>query len=1022
MNWLPQLSVDRPITSIMFFISICVLGIIAWIRIPIELLPKGTASGNLWVQVPYTDSQPRATEEAITLPVEDRLSDIEGLKSIRSTSRAGNASFSLEFHRSISMDNAYNSVVDRLERAMLDLPDEADRYYIFKWDASDAPIIWLAAGIDGNEEDRHNVLNDIIKPKFERVPGVGSVDAWGPAPKKIFVGFSRDALMNHRLNQFEIIQKIRSESFQMPNGRMVENGTVSYVRSLAQINNLEALKQFPASENLSLNQVANISMNLALSGDISRIQGKQGAGVSIRKESDANTVATTSALLEAMEDLKSNHPVDFFVFFNQGELIKGALNNLKESAMTGGFFAVFILYLFLRNLSMTLLIAACIPFTLVMSVATLYLRGSSLNLLSLMGLMLAVGMVVDNAIVVVESIYAKRLDGESAKSAAVSGSVEVALAISLSTLTTVAVFLPVILMNQDTEYSLFLIELGFPIVIALGASLLAALAFTPLTTTFLKSERGDLVVPRGVIWLTQKYRSILKWILNQKSDSILALLCLSVLTIALPVRSVGCSSTDEDASEFVINYEVPPQLNYNERLNVVKKIEEVVEDNKERWGVRFYYSRINNGSNNGRCEVYLHEDKDKSLVSSEIAIKEAQDKLPEIPGVEMNIGWSGSYAESRSFELILRGDQTSTLEDLAKDTAQVLKGVEGVMSVDLALEEGSLPELQLSVNRQSASRYGLSAQTIAWTVASALRSNDLPDQKIGSKSIDVIARFQYSDRSDMNKLLDFPVLSTSTMQLVPLRKLVDIKTAPSLQTIRRRNRTSSYPISISISENANIDTVRSNVNVALSELEFPTGYGFDPPFDPDDLEDQTAMQLSLLMSIVLVFLIMGALFESFLLPMAIITTIPMAALGAFWVLYISDSGMDNIAGIGLVILVGVVVNNGIVLIENINRLREAGLDRNTAILEGGTRRLRPILMTALTTIFGLLPMAFGGTSEGGISYASMGKVVTGGLATGTFLTLFFVPLLYVLLDDMKEGASRWLAWAAPSLKNNSIAK
>ena len=252
--------------------------------------------------------------------------------------------------------------------------------------------------------------------------------------------------------------------------------------------------------------------------------------------------------------------------------------------------------------------------------------------------------------------------------------------------------------------------------------------------------------------------------------------------------------------------------------------------------------------------------------------------------------------------------------------------------------------------------------------------------------------------------------------MVPLRKLVDVSTSPSLQSIRRRNRVSSYPISISISEDAKIEDVRSNVNAALNTLDFPAGYGFDPPFSADDLEDQTAMQLSLLMSIVLVFLIMGALFESFLLPMAIITTIPMAALGAFWILYLSDSGMDNIAGIGLVILVGVVVNNGIVLIENINRLRESGLDRNNAIIEGGVRRLRPILMTALTTIFGLLPMALGTTSEGGISYAAMGKVVTGGLATGTFLTLFFVPMLYVLLDDLAKGANRWLIWAIPALK------
>ena len=339
------------------------------------------------------------------------------------------------------------------------------------------------------------------------------------------------------------------------------------------------------------------------------------------------------------------------------------------------------------------------------------------------------------------------------------------------------------------------------------------------------------------------------------------------------------------------------------------------------------------------------------------------------------------------------------------------------MSAEIGLEDGAPPEIQLVVDRDAAARYGVSAQTIGWTVASALRSNTLPAQQLEGKEIDVIARFRYQDRSDLDKLLDFPVFSAATGQIVSLRKLVQVNNAPSLRNIHRKNRTTAFPINISITNDADIMVVRERVNQALGDLEFPLGYGFDPPFDPDDLEDQSAMLLSLFMSIALVFLIMGALFESFLLPMAIITTIPMAALGAFWILYFTDSGMDNIAGIGLVILVGVVVNNGIVLIENINRLREEGVERDEAILEGGVRRLRPILMTAMTTIFGLLPMAMSTAAEGGISYAPMGKVVAGGLATGTFLTLFFVPLLYILLDELKAGAVRWVVWAAPSLKN-----
>jgi hydrophobic/amphiphilic exporter-1 (mainly G- bacteria), HAE1 family len=1007
----------------MVFLALCVLGVIAWFRIPLELFPGSFSGSSLWIWVPYRDAPPREAEEQVLRPIEEHFSDIQGIKNIRANARTGNISFKLDFHRSMSMDNAYNTVVDRMERSMADLPEEVEQYFVFKWDASDAPILYAGIGIEGDEEEQYKIMEKVIKRRLSRIDGVGEVDAWGTDPKRVFIDFSRDELMSSRMGLWEIIQKLQSDNFQLPSGRIIEDGKVHYLRSIAKYSSIQELNEYPLREEVQLDDIASINYRLDPTANISKVDGKDGAGMSIRKESDANTVATTQAIKKEMEAMQNDPkiPVSFFTFFDQGELIKGALDDLKEAALTGGIFAIVTLFIFLRNIPMTILIAACIPFTLVISVAAMYLTGGSLNLLSLMGLMIAVGMVVDNAIVVVEGIYARRISGEEANSAAINGASEVALAITLSTMTTLAVFLPVILMNQDTDYAFFLGEIGFPISWALGASLLAALAFTPLTTTLLKAkEGGKLQEAKWIISLISMYQRTLHWILRRRMDAIFGLLLLSILTYALPFKTIGCSGDDDGGfGDFSIRYSIPPQYGYYDRVKIVEDVEAYVQKHKEEWDVDVFTSRLNGSSNTGSTTIYLNTDDPK--IPPEEVLEIAKKGLPEIEGVKLWVGWDGSR-DNLQFTLTLRGENLNTLNDLGEKVTSILHEVPGILSIDQELEDSSTPEVQLIVNRNAASKYGLSATDIGFTVGSALRANSLPKQQIDDKEVDVVARFQYKDRSDLKKLLTFPAWSNSTQQMIPLNQVVDIKMAPSIRGIERTNRQTAYPITINIDQQVEMDQVRSRVNNILASMSFPTGYGFDPPFDPDESADLAALQLSLVMSIALVFLIMGALFESFLLPMSIITTIPMAAFGAYWALYITGTPMDNIAAIGLIILIGVVVNNGIVLIELVTRLRNEGMDRIEALIQGGGRRLRPILMTALTTIFGLLPMAYGGGSSSGISYAPMGRVVAGGLAAGTLLTLFFVPLLYIILDDIRKGASRWVSWAKGTPNHQSKAE
>jgi len=1032
-RWLPWLSVHRPITVVMGFIALMVLGAIAWTRIPLEMMPGGFELNEMWVWVPYRDSTPQENENTLVKPIEEQLSTVEGLKSLSSRASSGNASFSLEFHRSIGMDAAYNEVVDRMERAMADLPDDVDRYWIWRWNPSDEPIMWAGMSFPDEVEDPYSLANDVIGKRIERVPGVGKVDVWGVDARRVFIDFSLDALVQHGLDLGSIMRDLGADNFQLASGRIVDRGQVRYVRSLARWEDLDTLRQHPVAPGITLSDIANIEYRLDPSASIAHIDGDDGAALAINKESGANTVGTASAVVEAFRELEDDPRLKgarIFSFFDQGQLIQESLDNLVQTALTGGLCAVVVLFAFLRDWRMTGLIAACIPVTLLLTVTILYFTGGSLNLLSLMGLMLAVGMVVDNAIVVVEAIYARRQVGEDRAHAAVDGAAEVGLAITMSTLTTMVVFLPVILMSGDANFSFFMGQIGFPVVFALATSLLVALLFTPLTTTIIKGQRtasGAEVIqpePRWVSWLIGHYRRGLSWVLNNRTDALVGAVALFTISYVLPFKAVECTpSAEGNINDFVVRYEVPTDFTYSERADVVDTFEQWVDDHHDAWGVKVHRSRLSANSSHGRTYVYLEEDPPEGTLSRDEVLEDARSSLPQLPGVVASIGWqSQGNGEDRSVELVLRGEDTQTLRSLSEEVSRRLRAVEGVMSVTDGLESEGGRELQLVVDRDAASRAGISAMAIGQTVGFALRSSQLPEYHDNGREVDVIARFRLEDRQDVDRLLDFPMWSATTGQVTPLRALVHSEVTPGIGEISRRDRTTAWPITVDLDEDTDMGTAWGRVDAALADFELPQGYTWDKGGRFDDQgADNEAMLLAVGMSIVFVFLIMGVLFESFLLPLAIITTVPMALFGAWWTLYLTGTGMDPMGGIGVVVLIGVVVNNGIVLIDLVTRLRHDDMPRTEALVEAGRRRLRPILMTALTTIFGLLPMAMGGASFIGIPYAPMGRVVAGGMVAGTFLTLFFLPYLYSVLDDMRTTARHWLGWVTRPRRHSSKA-
>jgi hydrophobic/amphiphilic exporter-1 (mainly G- bacteria), HAE1 family len=1013
-QFLARLSVGRPVTVAMTFLALLLMGAIAWVEIPVEMMPGRFTLNRMWVWVPYKDSSPRETERQIVRPMEDQLATAPGLKEMDTRASRGSARASLSFHRSISMDAAYNAVVDRMERAMSDFPDDVEQYWIYRWNPGDEPILWGGMSFPTEVEDLHHLVTEVIQKRIERIPGVGKVDIWGVNPKAVFIDIDRNALIAHNINLMEVMGALGSDNFQMATGRVVDAGKVRYIRSLARYEDLDVLREYPIGNGLVLSDIAKIVHRPNLSAAISRIEGRDGVAFGIYKESDANTAEVSEAIAETFESLQADSAskgVEFVTFFDQGEMIQNSIDNVLNTAMWGGLFAVIVLFAFLRQWRMTLLIAACIPFTLLVTVSITFFAGRSLNLLSLMGLMLAVGMVVDNAIVVVESISVRRQRGEDVAHSAVNGTIDIGLAISLSTLTTVVVFLPIILMSGDADFSFFMSELGMPVVWALGASLLVALFFTPLTTTLFKTAT-TIADPAWVTHLKGRYRQALAWMLGHRTDTLVSVLGMLFITIVVPVEAVGCNeSEDNNFNEFSIRYQVGVDANYYDRRDLIESVDAYVEENKIRWGVRTWRARMRDNSQWGTTSVYLESKRTDEMMSRKDVLEDAKTGLPEVPGASLRIGRGGSDGPPRNqLNVYLHGEDTPTLERLGDAVQRVIEGIDGVVSAVPELEEEGGQEIRLNVNRSAANRHGVSPERISRTVSFALRASPLPPFHDGNTEVDVVSRFRLEDRADLQRLLDFPMWSQATENVVPLRALTDTRFAQGLGAIHRENRITSYPMQVDLDEGVSQEAAWARIEGALKAMQFPDSYTWSRSWSTEvDEDEESARLMALVLSITFVFLIMGVLFESFLLPLSIITTIPMAFLGAYWTLYITGTGLDMMGAVGLVILVGVVVNNGIVYIDLVTRLREEGMARNQALIDAGTRRLRPILMTALTTIFGLLPMAIGDASFVGMPYSPLGRVVAGGLATGTLLTLFLLPFLYTVLDDMRDTARNFAA-------------
>jgi HAE1 family hydrophobic/amphiphilic exporter-1 len=1021
-RFLPRFSLNRPVTVAMILLAMLVVGIIGYYRIKMDLFPAGLNPPFMGIWVPYSDANPKEIEEQIVKPMEGELKTVKNLKRLYSNSSSRGSWFWLEFAQGTNMDLAYSQVSDRVERARPLLPNDQEYIYIRRFRETDNPSIYMGISFDETVVDPYYASDKFIKQAIEGIKGVANVELFGLREKYIQIIVDNDKVRTYRVNLPQLMGALLRDNFAMSNGYVYIGHKKYLLRTQSRFKTLEDIKNIEIGNGVRLENIAEVVYDLdEEQRQILRVDGRIAAGLVAYKESEANTVEVCQRITQKLEEQFKDRPelkgVDYFVFWNEGEQITGSIENLKTTMMWGGFFAFLVLLLFLRKVRITLMLTLAIPLSLLISVLCVYALGWTLNAFTMMGLMISIGLVVDNSIVITENIYRLNGMGYDKQRASVLGASEVGLAIVLATLTTMVVFLPMMIMSGNSFLSFYLTRIGVPVIFAIGGSLLIALILIPLASTKLIPPKVKIIQMTHST-VTQWYQTFLVKILKHRLDALIVILLL-ILSMFIPLNLMKRSDSAEGGPRDArVICDFPPDYNLEKSDEVLNYIANKIMEKKDLYQLDHVATRAR--SLWGMVEIYLEPPKDtqwyqliyykvanllgisnyKRLTREELT-EDIKKNLPEIPDVRIRTTWSEEgEGQDSALTFLLRGYDIGVLDQLTRELQKQITLVDGVLSVETDTETGH-NEIHITTNREKTFNIGTNPNYLGRLVRFTLGQRKISNFQTPEREIEIYVKSRQDQRQSVAQLKN-TFIKTDSGTETNLAAISDLTFHKSVGNIRRENSKTSLEMKVYIGDE-DMKEMTKRLEKIFKNFKFPNGYSYETGgrirrFGEQDEDLATA----LIFSLILVLLIMGVLFESIVLPFSVLVAIPAAFVGSFWFLYITGTTFEIMAGIGLVVLIGVVVNNAIVLIDLINQYRNSGMQREQAILVAAMHRFRPILMTALTTIFGLMPMALGNTGLIGIPYAPMGVTLIGGLVSSTFLTLFAVPVFYTYFDDLRD--------------------
>jgi HAE1 family hydrophobic/amphiphilic exporter-1 len=997
-----EIALHRPVTTVVVFVALALVGLIASRLLPLEKFPDIEFPG-IFIQIPYDGSTPEEIERLITRPVEEALATLSGVEQMVSTSTENQAQVFLQFGWDQSMGAKGIEARAKVDGIRHALPADIRRIFIFTGSLADQPVLQLRISSDRDLSDSYDMLDRLLKRRIERIEGVSKVELHGVDPREIRILLDADRIAAHGINLDDLRQLLERSNFAVSAGRITDNGQRFSVRPKGEFTSIEQIRNIVIDNaNLRLSDVASVEMRSPDRDYGRHLDRAYAIGVQVSKSTGANMVEVTDRVMEEVDKigkLPQMQGIKIFDLDNQGEAVRDSLRDLLNAGLIGALLAIVVLYAFLRQMTATLIVTAAVPFSLTITLGALYFTGLSLNMLTMMGLMLAVGMLVDNAVVVIESVFKHRAENPSEPyKATMAGVNEVGLAVIAGTATTIIVFVP-IMFGTKTDISVFMTHVAVTIIVALIASLFIAQTLVPMLAArvpMLPQQKDGAMLVR----LTKRYARGLQWILGHPWWTALgiALTCLiGVLPLIFQLVKFD-AFPQESGRRLYMPYNIEGQHPLELVEQTVDRIENFLFEHQKEFDIRSVYSYYEKGR--AESVILLTEDDDITLSTKEI-IKRIEDSLPVIaigkPNFEFDQEGGGD-----GFSLQISGDSTSRLNELAVDVVRSLDSVPGLKDVRADSELGER-EVQVSVDRSRAAAVGLTAQEIAGSIAIAMRGQNLREFRGEMGEVGVRLAFRDNDKQSIEQLADLP-LYTPEGRRITLGSVADFRVSHSPDTIRRTDRQTAVVLTANLDDDYSLDKVQPVVKAMMNEFQLPPGYSwkFGRGFERQD-ETQQMMGTNIVLGIACIFLVMAALFESLLLPFSIILgSIAFSIFGVFLFFAATGTTFSFMASIGIMILIGVVVNNGIVLIDHVNNLRLAGMPRNEAIVQAGRDRLRPILMTVATTIVGLLPLAISTTQVGGDGppYFPMARAIIGGLAFSTLVSLLVVPAFYAYFDTL----------------------
>ena len=1014
---LTALAIKKPVTTLMLCLTMLMMGIAASQLLPLEKWP-GIDIPEIMISAPYQASTPAEVERLITKPLEEALSTMGGIQRLNSRSTEHGTEINIEVEWESSLTGKSIEAREKIDAVRHLLPQDLQRVFVYQFSTADMPILTLRISSERELKNSFQLLNNYLKKPLERMTGVSKVELYGVDQRQISIRLLTERMASHHVDVQYLTQVLKAHNFTINAGSLKSASNTIRISPKGEFTKLNDISDLLISENVYLGDVAEISFEQPERVDGRHLDRSYAIGVNIFKESSANLVDVAGRVVAAVDEI-ANSPqfsgINIFMMEDQAKGVTDSLADLLMAGAIGAALSFFVLFLFLRNTSATLLVVASVPFSICITLAVMYFLGYSLNILSMMGLLLAVGMLVDNSVVITEAIAAEHRNNPASSnqekiSNILQGVDKVSLAVMTGTLTTMIVFLPNII-GEKVELTIFLEHVAIAICISLAASLLIAKTLLPLLlskmpiksligkTSKVNKNKDDSVDKNKAKAVNRRYKKSLSWVLaHPKITGFCALLIL--VSTAIPMGVITSDNNDnQDGTRLFMRYHVEGQFPLEHVENMVNRMEAYLYEHKEEFFIDSVYSYYS--GERASSTLLLKEDRTISMNELKERIRAG---MPTFAEAKPDFGWRS--AKSGGVSVTLLGASTEMLMSLSEQIVPVLAHVEGLTDVKSDISQHQ-QEMVVVIDRFKANQLGLDSKQVAQIVGTALRGLELRSFRHDpSGEVNIRLLYDKKLKYSLNQLKKLPITQIDG-QNISLESVAQFKVQPRLTNIYREQRQTALTIGANLNE-ITMEQAQERIEQAMENLNLPTGYSWQlgRGFNRQQ-QEQNIMLINMLLALVMIYIVMAALFESLLLPAAIISSILFSIVGVFWFFLITGTSMSVMGMIGILILMGIVVNNGIVLIDQINQMSPKIDVLESVIADICMTRLRPVLMTVATTVLGMVPLALGSTQIGGDgpSYAPLAVAIIGGLTFSTVTSLYLVPWCYLMFTKLARNTS-----------------